>query len=558
ELEADVAVVGSGAGGGCVAGVLTGRGLRIVVLEKGPLCTAADFAAWTEAEAYENLYERQALAATEDGGIAVLAGACIGGGTTVNWAASFRTPNCVRRDWSERLGLKRFAPGGPFDAALEAVSTRLGVTTERSHNRRGGGGGGGGGGAVRYNANNELLWRGAAALGCAPRPVPRNVGACTDCGACGGGCVAGAKKCTRTTWLEDAARTGDLTLFPRMRVDRVLRDAIGRATGVATAAAAAGGGPYTLTVHARAVVVAAGALHTPALLLRSGLRHPKIGRHLALHPVVGVAGLFPAIDTELDRGVGMGVVVSDMLPHADSGGSYGSYGSSSGGTGFAVETPPAHPGLLAGVLPWEGALLFRVTMAMTRHTAAFIAVPRDTSCAANRVVLGRDGEPVVRYAVTRHDRALLRHGTAAMSRLMRAAGADVVMPIHAGGRWFSCCGGSDGGRGGDGATEDASFDRFVSSLPVVAYRTPIISAHQMGSCRMAAARGDGPVGPSGEAWEAPGLFVADASTLPTSLGINPMVTVESVAWMIAHDVVDSLGASKAARDAHRGDSSMTW
>ncbi|CAM9776690.1 unnamed protein product, partial [Ectocarpus sp. 12 AP-2014] len=307
QLTVDVVVVGSGAGGGCAAGALAARGLRVAVLEKGGLYGAPDFAGFSEMEAYKYMYEGQGVLATEGGAVVILAGSCVGGGTTVNWAASFRTPRHVRLEWSRKMGLKSFEPGGPFDNALDAVCSRLEVNIENSHRAPGFPVPNA---SLRVNQHQSSLWNGATASGRVPRAVPTNTKECVDCGSCLHGCAYGSKQSTHVTWLQDGLDSGNIILVPnakasadRPAVERVLMDA-GRATGVEAAVTPRGGGKAApLTVRARAVVVSGGAINTPAILLRSGLKHPMIGRHLCLHPVLAVGGVFPE-DYDGEHGAG--------------------------------------------------------------------------------------------------------------------------------------------------------------------------------------------------------------------------------------------------------------
>ncbi|CAM9802464.1 unnamed protein product, partial [Ectocarpus sp. 13 AM-2016] len=301
QLTVDVVVVGSGAGGGCAAGALAARGLRVAVLEKGGLYGAPDFAGFSEMEAYKNMYEGQGVLATEGGAVVILAGSCVGGGTTVNWAASFRTPRHVRLEWSRKLGLKSFEPGGSFDNALDAVCSRLKVNIENSHRAPGFPLPNA---SLSVNQHQSSLWNGAAASGRVPRAVPTNTKECVDCGSCLHGCAYGSKQSTHVTWLQDGLDSGNIILVPNAKASADLLMDAGRATGVEAVVTPHGGGKAApLTVRARAVVVSGGAINTPAILLRSGLKHPMIGRHLCLHPVLAVGGVFPE-DYDGEHGVG--------------------------------------------------------------------------------------------------------------------------------------------------------------------------------------------------------------------------------------------------------------
>jgi len=310
----------------------------------------------------------------------------------------------------------------------------------------------------------------------------------------------------------------------------------------------------TITVRAKIVVCSAGALHTPAVLLRSGLQNKKIGRHLALHPVLGCAGLPPASagTTSLNRGVGMGVVVGrgegeqvvlgleatrqkeDRSFH-----------------GVVIQTPPAHPGLMGLALPWRSGLSSKLCSLLFNHLALFIGISRDRSSAENRVTLDADGQSVINYQVTLADTPMLLAGLAAQIRLMFAAGCTVIFPLHETVSWFV----RDESQ--TPTQQRQALDTYIEKVVALGrggfepLKMLCFSAHQMGSCRMASTPEEGPVSPTGELWEAENLYVADASVFPTSLGVNPMITVESFAIVISKSVISKLadlGVEPAKQD----------
>ena len=261
-MHCDVCVVGSGAGGGVAAAVLAAAGLDVVVLEAGPAVSETDFVG-DEMDAYRRFYWGAAAATTDDGGIGLLAGECLGGTTTLNWTTSFPTPPAVREDW-----------GGPFASddfarSLDTVAERVGVSTD-------------------YNTpstRDAIMRRGLEKLGWHVDAMPRNVRGCDQngvCGYCGFGCQLGAKQSTLVTWLEDAHAAG-ARIVVETRAERVVTRG-GRAGGV-DAVTRAG---VRIAIRSRAVVVACGAVQTPALLLRSGLANRNVGRHLHLHPVTAL------------------------------------------------------------------------------------------------------------------------------------------------------------------------------------------------------------------------------------------------------------------------------
>lgn len=484
-LNCDVVIVGSGAGGGVVAGVLAQAGHHIIVLEKGDHYTEADYTG-SEYDAFERMYESAGNLATEDLGLVVLAGATLGGGTTINWAASFRTPDHVLQEWETEHHLPGFT-GPEFQQALDAVCVRGHVDTDES----------------QCNPQNQMLFEGCKKLGYHVAPIPRNVQGCQECGWCGFGCPFGAKQGTLKTWLQDAAVAG-ADIITRCYVDQV-RIENGQAIGVA-----ANVNGHTLTVNARIVVVAAGALHSSALLLRSRVPNPNLGLNLRLHPTTAVRAEF-AHPIETWRGVMMGVY-SDELGDLD-GQHYG----------VKLETPPAHPGLLGYALPWLSAHHYKSLMARVAMDAAFIVLTRDRG--SGRIIIDKRGRPRLHYHLSKIDSDHLQAGIEAALRVATAAGAVEISTLHSGLPAFR-------------PTENdaAAFEEYlqrVKKAGTTVNKLGLFSAHQMGTCRMGGERAHSVLDHNGQSWAVKNLFVADASTFPTSSGVNPMITIEAIAYQIA-------------------------
>lgn len=528
-LDADVVVVGSGAGGGVMAGELVKAGLRVVVLEKGGYYTSEDFRKWRETEASKNILERGGLVQSKTGSIAILAGSCVGGGTLVNWSASFKTPKFVLNNWAAE-GLTAFGDKGAYHEHLEAVLKMFHVNTRFSYRDDD---------ACcdddkacsaecdplfAVNANNKCLWRGAEAAGFNPERIPRNVKACVDCGQCGNGCPYNSKQSTVTTVLEPLGSTDFLTVVPHCNVTRVVRGADGYAEGVEGSVTNPTSGEETpIFVRAKVVVVACGALHTPALLLRSGFKNRKIGKHLALHPVAASAGVTRSTLTGLASGVSMGVVVrnSPLLERE-----------CDPGYGVAVETPPVYLNMLGLVLAWDSGLALKSQALLWNRTLAYLAISRDHSKESNRIEIDSKGDFEVHYDFTSEDAANVLNGLIQQLRIMRQS-PDCVMlaPAHSSILPF------------DNLRDDDAFEAYISEVQREGIRRgkmEILSAHQMGSCKMAVSPDKGPVSPNGSLFECPNVFVSDASIFPTALGINPMMTVEAMSHMISRDVMKYL------------------
>ena len=475
ELDCDVCVVGSGAGGGVAAAILAAAGLDIVVLEAGGYWSERDFDG-AERAGLRRLYRGGGAAATDDQSVGLLAGACLGGGTVVNFTTSFRPPDEVLAEWQE-LGF----PAAELGESLDAVWERLGVNTEHNLPSR----------------RDEVFRSGLEALGWHVDAMPRDVVGCEQgvvCGYCGYGCPLGAKQSTLRTWLEDAAAAGArLVVGAKARRVVVERGAV----------AGVDAGP--VRVRCRAVVAAGGAVETPALLLRSGLRNRNLGRWLRLHPATAVFGRF---DEEVRPWEGtVQTLYSDELRWLD------------GAYGVKYETVPAHPALLAVALPWESAAAHARLMADGRRLSLIAVIPRDRG--SGRVRIGRDGEPIVTYRLADDDARRLATGIDGAGRIMAAAGAREVFLLH--------------GR----------MHRFDGAFPADAFRfgagrIGLYGFHLMGSARMGRSPELAAVDAAGETWEVQNLVVADGSTFPTASGVNPMITIEAIAHLNARKLAARL------------------
>ncbi len=264
-LDADAVVVGSGAGGGVVAAALATAGRSVVVLEAGPFVTEASMPR-KEVDAFDRLYLDHGLVTTWDGSITLLAGTGVGGGTLINWMTCIPAPDDVREEWAAEHGLEGLT-GQPWDDDVAAIEAEIGVAE-----------------ATHIPPKDAIILRGARALGWEAAATRRNASACGDCGSCPFGCPRGTKQSGIRVHLATAHAAGG-RIVPEAHVTRVLTEGA-RAVGV-EADVAMGEATRRLVVRAPTVVLAAGALRTPAILQRSGIEHPAIGRYLRRPPRLG-------------------------------------------------------------------------------------------------------------------------------------------------------------------------------------------------------------------------------------------------------------------------------
>jgi long-chain-alcohol oxidase len=490
-LHCDVVIVGSGAGGGAAAGILAGAGLDVIVIESGDYYDDQDFDGG-EYGAFTRLY-MSAPTATHDQSVGLIAGACLGGGTVVNYSTSFRTPDDVRAEWAGH-GVPAFT-SDEYTTSLDAVCERLGVNQE--HNEP--------------STREQKLQQGCVKLGWHVDAMPRGVRNCAqgkECGYCGLGCRVGAKQSVVKTWLADAHQAG-ARLIVGTRVQRVLVEG-GAACGIVGRTADGHG----VTVRSRAVIAACGAIHTPALLRRSGLTNENIGKHLRLHPAGVVFGVF---DEELKPWEGvMQALYSDQ------------YRDLHDGYGLKYETAAEHPHLFMPFGPWRGSRHHFGLMEALSSTIPIGVLLRDRD--GGEVRVGKDGEPVVRYKLSEFDAGHLRTGIDGAAELLQAAGARRIFSSHAG--WVAYEPGGSGSR-----------EQFMADADAAGYgsgQVSLSSFHIMGSARMGGSRATSACDPTAQTWDVRDLYVLDGSAFPTASGVNPQISIQAIAHMSARALAAAL------------------
>jgi choline dehydrogenase-like flavoprotein len=493
-LQADACVVGSGAGGGVIAAELQKAGRSVVVLEMGQYRNESDFKQ-LELPGMLELYLGGGLTTSEDGSIAILAGSTLGGGTVVNYMNCIRTPENIRREWAA-MGIEGIDQPD-YDAHIDAIWERLSVNDA----------------ATSQNRTHKKLIEACEQLGYPHRALTRNTDAsCEDpsfCGYCYAGCQKGCKQSTMKTFLQDAADAG-ARFVVGARAERILVQD-GRAAGVEATITHDGGSTTTLTVNAPTVVVACGSIESPALLLRSGIGGAAVGKHLRVHPASAVDGVY---EEPIEGWIGqIQSALSDQFKDCE------------GDHGFLIEAVGSSPAIHAMSFPWVDGASHKELMARAlKHMASFISVARDHG--AGEVVLDDHGRAVTRWSFSDEiDARLFRRATVELAKLHKAAGAKEIITFYqAPVTW----------------REGEYFDAFLDEIEHGSLRANDVvafTAHQMGSCRMGSNPADSVADGRGELHDTKGVWIGDGSAFPTAPGVNPMISIMSLAHRTAANMV---------------------
>jgi choline dehydrogenase-like flavoprotein len=494
QLQCDVVIVGTGAGAGVTAEILTRAGLDVVLVEEGPLKSSRDFKQH-EGEAYAQLYQESAARKTADKAINILQGRCVGGSTTVNWTSSFRTPAETLAYWQQHFELGEYSEPG-MAPWFEQAEKRLGITPWE----------------VPPNENNDILRRGAKVLGIEAPAIRRNVRACWNLGSCGMGCPTNAKQSMLVTTIPAALDAGARLLVETQAVQ--LEFTGKRASALVCQPVSANGRPIpgpAIRVVAKHYVMAAGSINTPGLLLRSRAVDPHglLGRRTFLHPVVISAAIFDQVVAGW-QGAPQ-TIYTDHYLHTQA---------IDGPIGYKLEAPPLHPVIFASTMPGFGPEQADMLKAFP-HVQAVLALLRDgfhPESVGGTVKLGKQGEPVLDYALTPFVMEGARRAFLHMAEIQFAGGAKKVIPVHESASLY---------------TSWAQAKAAIAELPMKPLMTRMVSAHVMGGCAMAGRPELGVTRPDGHHWQIENLSIHDGSVFPTSIGANPQLSVYGVASRMA-------------------------
>ncbi|MEY4609543.1 MAG: hypothetical protein RL625_1760 [Gemmatimonadota bacterium] len=490
-LRADAIIIGTGAGGAVAAARLAESGLDVLILEAGALRDGDDFTE-VELDALGHLYAEGGQRTTDDVGVSIVQGVGVGGGTNVNWMVMLRTPDWVLDEWATAHGTEGMRPtdlAATFDQIEDEVHAR--IVPDDAH-----------------SPSNRIILDGSARLGWSARSVRINAKGCVRTGFCGYGCRTGAKQGGLQTYLPRAQAAG-ARILPNATVEKIRiieRKGAFPKKRLTVRHTTPSGEVRMLRAEAPIVIVAGGAIETPALLQRSRMGGGGTGRFLRLHPTTGVFGRY---DHPIYGAGGIPMTtVNDQFHRLDA-----------NGYGVWIESPPLHPGIGAPAAPGFGAA-HRETMLAFDHLAALVILARDGAQRGQsdgEVRARRDGSLSIRYRLSAADARHLEEGMVAAARIHFAAGARSVITGHTPHITLE---------------HDAQVDR-LRGRPMGANQIALFSAHVNGTARLGADRTSSGCDPHGEVWGAPGVFVADGSLLPTAPGVNPQETIMAIVTLIA-------------------------
>ena len=494
-FDCDVCVVGSGAGGAVLAHQLVAKQFSVVMVEEGGHFNRRTFD-MKESTAYPNLYQELGNRTTSDLSVNILQGRCVGGGTTVNWCSSFRTPRRILETWRDVHGVKGLSES-ELSPHWDALETALHVEEWPEE---------------MMNRNNRILWEGCGKLGYQRGLIRRNVHRCANLGYCGMGCPIDAKQSMLVTFIPQAVEQG-LTVLSNLSARWI--ETKGRK---ASAVHGEVFSPVTdrptgqkVTVRAKVTVVSCGALNSPALLLRSDLTgQGQVGRRTFLHPTVVMAALFDE-PVEAFSGAPQSAYSHQFIDRGPD------------RLGFFLEVPPIHPMLASTTLAGFGRLQQELLSKLPLlHASIALSVdgllPEDQG---GTVTLRSKGYDRLKFDYPLHPFHWEAFRTACeeMAKIQFAAGARKVISLH-----------------NDPVTlESISELHKLSAASWEKLGLRLVTAHQMGGCAMGNNPHTSVVNSNLKYHDLDNLFIVDGSVFPTSLGVNPQLTIYGLSrWASAH------------------------
>lgn len=484
DRTADLVVVGSGPAGCSVAREAAAQGASVIVVEAGPWVQPSDYPLSTfssMAALYRGMGSTLVLGSAP---IPYLQGRMVGGSSPINGAICWRMPRDVHEEWCRAdAALREALPWESLEAVTDEIETRLNVRPTDP---------------AIAGPKNLLMAKGAEALGLEHRPIRRNVRDCEGLGRCMQGCPHGRKQSAEVTLLADAM-VHDTTVLSSVEVERIFCNG-NRADGVV--GHAAGGGSVRLRAR-RAVVLAASAVQTPVLLIRSRLRQGPVGENFQCHPGVSMAGRFRE-PVRMWEGATQGHEVIGLRHE-----------------GLKFEALGFDLTVLAARLEGVGAEFARSLTEMAHWLDWGVAVRAEARGRVRHVL----GQTIVTYSPTARDLQQFRRGLRVMGEMMFAAGAVEVAPgVHG----FA-----------PRLPGPSGLLQLEHNGPSSASAYTAAITHMFGTCRMGSDAATSVVRPDFRHHAVDSLYVADSSVFPSNLGVNPQIPIMAVATLCARQIMQS-------------------
>lgn len=473
-----------------MASELAEAGLKVALLDKGPYVTHRDMNQ-REGDMLPLLYEDAASRTTVDGGFTVLHAHCVGGTTVVNNAICFDPPERVLDRWRRDFGVDGITKES-LAPCVAKVRFVLNVQRIQDH---------------EINMNAQIMQRGVKKLGLTGDVFEHNRTGCLQSGFCMVGCSYDRKQNMHITYVPRALSFGAL-LYPNARIDALYLRGREIVSAQGTIGNTGSGDSFRLNVRARVFVVAGGAISSPCLLLRSNIanRSGAVGKHLHCHPTAPVMADFSE-NIHFYRGITQ-VYYVDMLEEK------------SGNGGFLLESVAGGPALSAVLVPQWGRKLHELMARYNSYAAAFVQVEDESE---GTVRPDSAGVPRIDYKLGEGDATKVRQGYQTLARIYLAAGARAVHVPHI----------------EAAPVRDESGVQGLRKLDMSPGKVTLISAHQMGTCRMGEDPKHSVVNSRGKVHEYENLYVADASVFPSAIGVNPQITIASLATHFASGIIKS-------------------
>jgi choline dehydrogenase-like flavoprotein len=489
-LEYDIVIVGSGCGGGLMACELSKEGYKVLLCEKAPYLHNSEYK-YGERDGFSEVLERKGAFQSENGSITVMAGNAWGGGSAVNWSASFKPPQALLEEWKKVYGLGHLVEP-EFQKGVDYIWSIVGASQD----------------GVIHNTPNQILLDGCKEIGLDGHTIDQNTGGqIHDCGFCTLGCPSGIKRSSAVTWIKEASKYG-CDFLSDIYIQKVKTK-----NGVATGVVGLKDDKLINVTAKKAVVVSAGSLNTPALLLRSQIKNlnPHVGKHLRLHPVAMVSAVFPEKNIHPYKGSIMTAVatVNDKE-----------------GYGYKLEVPTAHPSMNSIAQNWKNGAAHKLRMLLWPHTSSVIVLTRDKD-SEGTIWTDNSGQPRLEWSLGKLDEKSMIDGTVEAVKILVAAGATEVytnqldVPSYYPNKSLSIKERLESKELAEFIKQIRTFGtnpKFI--IGMLPRRSLIFCAHQMGSCRMSNNPKQGAVNPRGQLFGVRKLYLSDASVFPTASGVK--------------------------------------